>query len=84
MVSFNQTDSSFTTRPATRDITIRHLLTHTSGISYGSGDSRKMYDKMGIPVSPLYTLENKTLGDVVKLLAKCPLVHDPGEISATV
>jgi len=34
---------------------------------------------MGIPVSPLYTLENKTLGDVVKLLAKCPLVHDPGE-----
>ena len=79
MVSFNQTDSSFTTRPATRDITIRHLLTHTSGISYGSGDSRKMYDKMGIPVSPLYTLENKTLGDVVKLLAKCPLVHDPGE-----
>ncbi|MCE5331092.1 MAG: beta-lactamase family protein [Bacteroidales bacterium] len=79
MVSFNRADSSFTTRPATRDITIRHLLTHTSGISYGSGDSRKMYDKMGIPVSPLYTLENKTLGNIVKLLAKCPLEHDPGE-----
>ncbi|NDP19454.1 MAG: beta-lactamase family protein [Paludibacter sp.] len=79
LVSFNHADSSFTTRPAKRDITIRNLLTHTSGISYGSGNSRKMYDKMGIPVSPLYTLENKKLGEIIKLLAKCPLEHDPGE-----
>jgi len=79
MTSFNPEDSSFTTRPAKRDITIRDLLTHTSGISYGSGNSRKMYDKMGIPVSPLYTLENKTLGDIIKVLATCPLEHDPGE-----
>jgi len=79
LVSFNDADSSFTTRPAKREITIRNLLTHTSGISYGSGNSRKIYDKMGIPVSPLYTLENKTLGEIIKLLAKCPLEHDPGE-----
>lgn len=79
LVSFNPSDSSFTTRPAKSDITIRQLLTHTSGISYGAGNSRKMYDKMGIPVSPLYTLENKKLGEVIKLLATCPLEHDPGE-----
>ena len=79
MVSFNEKDSSFITRPATKDITIRNLLTHTSGISYGSGNSRKMYDKMGIPVSPLYSLENKTLAEIIKILAKCPLEHDPGE-----
>lgn len=79
LVSFNQADSSFITRPAKGDITIRQLLTHTSGISYGAGNSRKMYDKMGIPVSPLYTLENKKLGEVIKLLATCPLEHDPGE-----
>jgi len=77
--TFNPADSSFTTRPAKRDITIRHLLTHTSGISYGSGNSRKIYDKLGIPISPLYTFENKTLGDVIKKLAKCPLEHDPGD-----
>lgn len=79
LVSFNQIDSSFTTRPAKSDITIRQLLSHTSGISYGAGNSRKMYDKMRIPVSPLYTLENKKLGEVIKLLATCPLEHDPGE-----
>jgi CubicO group peptidase (beta-lactamase class C family) len=79
LVSFNEKDSSFTTRPAQKDITIRNLLTHTSGISYGNSTSRKIYDKMGIPQSPLYSLENKKLGEIVKILAKCPLEHDPGE-----
>jgi CubicO group peptidase (beta-lactamase class C family) len=32
---FNPADASFDTTPATRPITIRHLLTHTSGIGYG-------------------------------------------------
>ena len=79
LVSFNEKDSTFTTRPAKKDITIRNLLTHTSGISYGNATTRKIYDKMGIPVSPLYTQENKKLGDIIKILAKCPLEHDPGE-----
>ncbi len=79
LVSFNEKDSTFTIRPANKDITIHHLLTHTSGISYGNGTTRKIFDKMGIPVSPLYSLENKTLADVIKTLAKCPLEHDPGE-----
>lgn len=79
LVSFNPADSSFITRPANKDITIRHLMTHTSGISYGSGNSRKVYDKMGIPILPLFTLENKKLGEIIKLLATCPLEHDPGE-----
>ncbi|MDO9152372.1 MAG: serine hydrolase domain-containing protein [Paludibacter sp.] len=77
--SFNEADSTFTTRAAKRDITIRHLLTHTAGIPYGGGNMRKIYDKSGIPVSPFYSLENKTLGDYIKTLAKCPLEHDPGE-----
>ena len=32
---FNSADGSYETRPAKRPITIRHLLTHTSGIGYG-------------------------------------------------
>ena len=79
LVAFNEKDSTYTTRPANKDITIRHLLTHTSGISYGNGTTRKIYDKMGIPVSPLFSLENKTLAEIIKILAKCPLEHDPGE-----
>ena len=31
---FNEADASYETRPAKRPITIRHLLTHTSGIGY--------------------------------------------------
>jgi CubicO group peptidase (beta-lactamase class C family) len=32
---FSDEDASYETRPAKRPITIRHLLTHTSGIGYG-------------------------------------------------
>lgn len=42
LVSFNEADSSYTTRPAKRDITIRHLLTHTTGYSYGNSQTRKI------------------------------------------
>jgi len=79
LVSFNEADSSYTTRPAKRDITIRHLLTHTSGYSYGNSQTRKIYDKAGIPLSPMLSNSNITLGEAVKLLAKCPLEHDPGD-----
>lgn len=35
IASFNQADASLTTRPATREVTIRHLLSHSSGLAYG-------------------------------------------------
>lgn len=78
LVSVNA-DSSAVTRPAKRDVTIRHLLTHTAGISYGNALSRKVYDKRGIPLSPMFSLEKRTLGEVIRILAACPLEHDPGE-----
>jgi methyl acetate hydrolase len=34
ITKFNETDATYETRPAKRPITIRHLLTHTSGIGY--------------------------------------------------
>jgi CubicO group peptidase (beta-lactamase class C family) len=80
LVSFNEKDSSYTTRPANKDITIRHLLTHTSGISYGTDPNNpmmKIFAKKGIP--PLNSLDPVTLKEVVKKLASCPLEHDPGE-----
>lgn len=79
LVTFNESDSTYTTRPAKRDITIRHLLTHTTGISYGNSKTRKIYDKAGIPLSPMMSKDNITIGDAIKILAKCPLEHDPGE-----
>ena len=34
ITKFNEDDATYETRPATRPMTIRHLLTHTSGIGY--------------------------------------------------
>ena len=45
---FNEKDSSYTTVPAKSPITIRQLLTHTSGIVYGAfsqGALRAIYTK---------------------------------------
>lgn len=79
--TFNEADSSFTTVPAKRQITIRQLLTHTSGLGYGCIDSdvrfSKMYQKAGIV--DLFTDDVVILSDNVKRLAAMPLHFEPGE-----
>jgi CubicO group peptidase (beta-lactamase class C family) len=79
--SFIYSDTSYTTVPANKEITIRHLLTHTSGIGYGVIDNderfRLIYGKAGI--TDLFTTENVKIGESVKKLAKLPLHHNPGE-----
>jgi methyl acetate hydrolase len=37
LASFNAADGSYTTRPAANVLTIRHLLSHSSGLAYGFG-----------------------------------------------
>lgn len=74
--SFDVTTKHYTTRPAKRDITIRDLMTHTSGISY-QGIHWDIAIDSGVP--PLNTLEKLTLEEVVNRIAKLPLAHDPGE-----
>jgi CubicO group peptidase (beta-lactamase class C family) len=80
LVSFNEKDSSYTTRPASREITIRDLLRHTSGIAYAAVFSDKImqaiYAKAGVP-SGIGTT-NGTLKEKMDLLAAQPLQHDPG------
>lgn len=79
--SLNTADTTFTAHPAGKEITIRHLLTHTSGLGYGviDGDTRfkMMYKKAGIV--DLFTTESVTIGESVRRLAKLPLHHVPGE-----
>ena len=79
--SFSYKDTSYTTVHASREITIRDLLTHTSGIGYGviDGDERfqMIYHKAG--VYDLFTTDDITIGESVRRLAKLPLHHNPGE-----
>lgn len=79
--SFNEKDSSYTTEPAKSEITIRHLITHTSGIGYGMIDQdermKKLFAKAGI--IDAFTTENVTIAQNIKKLAKLPLHFNPGE-----
>ncbi len=79
--NFNPADTTYTTVEAEGEITIRHLLTHTSGIGYGiiDGDERfrKIYQKAGIV--DLFTTEDISIEENVRRLAALPLHHNPGE-----
>ncbi len=78
---FHYADTNYTTEPAKSEITIRHLLTHTSGIGYGVIDAderfRMIYHKAGI--TDAFTAEPVSLSENIKKLAKLPLHHNPGE-----
>jgi CubicO group peptidase (beta-lactamase class C family) len=78
---FNEKDSSYTTTPAKREITIRDLLTHTSGIGYaqiGSKEANAIYAKNNI-VAGLGVEKGETLAPAIKKLGGLPLMHQPGE-----
>lgn len=80
LATFNGQDSSYTTVPAQREVTIRHLLTHTSGISYagiGSKEANAIYAKAKVP-SGIGT-PNYKLADAMNRLGGLPLMHQPGE-----
>ena len=64
--------------PATKEITIRDLLRHTSGITYNwNDDLGAMYESAGV-ASGLLQYDG-TIADSVKNLAGVPLLFNPGE-----
>jgi CubicO group peptidase (beta-lactamase class C family) len=81
LTSFRFSDTTYTTQPAKSEITIRQLLTHTSGLGYGAIDSderfRALYHQARIvdawTTAPLRLKEN------IEKLAKLPLHFNPGE-----
>jgi CubicO group peptidase (beta-lactamase class C family) len=76
--------ASFKIVPAARPITIRHLLTHTAGISYGTDASvRDLYSAQGL--GPLagngwYTADkDEPICVTMERLGTLPFVAQPGE-----
>ena len=65
------------TIPATREITIRDLLTHTSGITYDWNESLGAQYKAANVASGLLQYDG-TIEDNVKRLAGVPLLFNPG------
>jgi len=61
--TFNPADKTYTTRPAARPMTVRHLLTHTSGLGYGFSNP---------------TMAALVGGDPGASVTRFPLLHDPG------
>jgi len=78
--SFRYADTTWTGEPVKSEITIRQLLTHTSGIGYGiiDGDEqfKMIYKKAG--VTDLFTTEKITIAESVKKLASIPVHHNTG------
>jgi len=64
------------TEPAVRSITIRHLMSHSSGLSYGLFDPGtlifKAYNERKV-INPA-----TTLAEMVDVLADLPLIYHPG------
>lgn len=60
---FNTADGTYDTRPAKRPVTIRHLMTHTSGLGYGFSS----------PIVSRLAQGNR------EKEAGLPLLHDPGD-----
>jgi CubicO group peptidase (beta-lactamase class C family) len=77
---FNPKDTTYTTIPAKREVTIRDLLTHTSGIDYasiGSKEAMAIYTKNKITAG--LDVKDDQLSAAMTRLGGLPLVHHPGE-----
>lgn len=68
----------FTTEKAKRPISIRDLLRHTAGLSYGAGPAAAAYKEAGF--TDWYLIDRKeTIAQVVDRIAALPLQGQPGE-----
>jgi len=76
---FNAADSTFTTKSVENPITVRHLMSHTSGIYYPAFSPGKLQAISAKIGTGLYGLAgmNSTM-EMVNHLAMQPLAHEPG------
>src|ERR1700744_3017372 len=79
LASFNPKDTTYTTIPAKRAVTIRDLLTHTSGIGYpaiGTPAENAIYAKSYLTGG--VGVKGQKLSDAMSRLGSMPLFFQPG------
>lgn len=77
---FNPADTTYTVVPAKREVTIRDLLRHTSGIGYaqiGSAEANAIYAKNNI--RSFLGQGSTSLAEDMQKLGSLPLAHNPGD-----
>lgn len=70
--------TAYVTVPAKRPITIRHLLTHTAGLTYGDGLARAAYEAADL-TGWYFADKDETIGEAIRRLASLPLHGHPGD-----
>ncbi len=70
-------DGGYDIVPARGRITIRQLLTHTSGVSYGSGPANDRWEAAGIQ-GWYFADRDEPVGDTISRLASLPFDAHPG------
>lgn len=71
---------SYATEKAKRPIRIRDLLTHTAGLTYGTGGLAEADYKEANLTGWNFTAKDETIASAINRLAKLPLHGQPGEV----
>ena len=78
LVAVKGEDSSYTTVPAKREITVHDLMSHTSGISYGWDFTKEAWEKAGL-FGWYYADKDMTIQEALLPLSGLPMANQPGE-----
>lgn len=77
-VAVNKPSGGYTVVPAKRPITLRDLLTHTSGVSYGPGPAQQAWRDAGFN-GWYFADRNEPMSAAIARMGSLPMAAQPGE-----
>ena len=77
-VAVSDDSGGYTLEPARNEITLRHLLTHTGGMSYGTGRSAAEWQRANMQ-GWYFADRNEPIRETIARMASLPLDAHPGE-----